>query len=384
MQYPGLLQTKFPKVTTTIFTKMSQLALEERALNLAQGFPDFHPPDSLLKEVEKALRSGANQYAPMAGLVGLREQISQKMESLYSATYDPLTEITIVPGATVGIYAALTAMLRPNDEVIVFEPAYDCYVPAIEANGAIPIFVELKYPDYKPDWNEVRKLLTSKTKAIILNSPHNPTGATLSAFDMLKLEKLVKERDIFILSDEVYEHIIFDGQEHQSLARYPKLAERTFIVFSFGKTYHATGWKLGYVLAPKELTSEFRKIYQYMAFAANTPMQVAFQNILPHKDLYLEIAAMYQQKRDIITNGLAASRFKFKPSNGTYFQLVDYTKICDLQDDEFAIQLTKVNKIALIPVSSFFRKNNQQKLLRICFAKDNEVLNKGLEILCKI
>jgi methionine transaminase len=382
--YPALIHTKFPKVTTSIFTRMSQLAREEGALNLSQGFPEMQPPVELVKAVGNAIVSGYNQYAPMQGLLTLREQIAHKMEQLYSATYDPDTEITIVPGATIGIYAALASMLKPRDEVIIFEPAYDSYAPAIEANGAVPISIVLNYPDYKPDWKEVSKLCGPRTKAIIINSPHNPTGSIWTAQDMMKLEKLVKERDIFIVSDEVYEHIIFEGREHQSVSRFPGLANRAFVVFSFGKTYHVTGWKMGYVLAPKELTAEFRKIYQYMAFAANTPMQHAFVDIMQHPEYYLGIGDIFEQKRNVFLDGLRASRFKFKPSKGTYFQLLDYSKISDMKDEDFAIHLTKEHKIATIPVSSFYRKKNNVNLLRVCFAKSDESLQKAIEILCRI
>jgi len=363
---------------------MSAMAKEQNALNLSQGFPDFSPPKDLVTAVSSAMEKGFNQYAPMPGYLNLREQIAEKMQDLYSAKYHPDKEITIVPGATVGIYAAITAVIRENDEVLIFEPAYDSYVPAIEANGGKAIFSQLKFPTYKPDWDEVKKLITPKTKMIILNSPHNPTGTILTAQDLMKLEKLIKDTDIMILSDEVYEHIIFDGIEHQSVARFPNLARRSFIVYSFGKTYHATGWKLGYVLAPELLTIEFRKIYQYMAFAANTPIQIAFSEILSKKDLYLELGSFYQEKRNIFVNGLKGSKFKVKPSDGTYFQLLNYSKISDRGDMDFVTWLTQEKKLAAIPVSSFYRKNDDNKVLRFCFAKDNETLDKALEILCNL
>ncbi|MCO6495153.1 MAG: aminotransferase class I/II-fold pyridoxal phosphate-dependent enzyme [Bacteroidetes bacterium] len=378
------MKSKFPKVGTTIFTKMSAMAKEHGALNLSQGFPDFSPPASLIKAVSHYMEAGMNQYAPMAGLTSLRERIAEKMYENYSAQYNPESEITIVPGGTIGIYAAIASVVKDNDEVIIFEPAYDSYVPAIEANGGKAIFAELKFPTYKPNWDEVKKLTTARTKMIIINTPHNPTGSILSAQDMMKLEKLVKDRDIVILSDEVYEHIIFDGVEHQSIARFPELAKRSFLVYSFGKTYHATGWKMGYVLAPEALTEEFRKIYQYMAFACNTPMQYAFAEILKEKELYLGLSEMYRERRDYFVNGLKGSRFKLKPSVGTYFQLLDYSKISDLGEMEFAEWLVKEKKIAAIPVSSFYRKNDNHQVLRFCFAKNNDTLDKGLEILCKL
>lgn len=363
---------------------MSALAQKEGALNLAQGFPDFNPPDTLLKHLTNSLSSSIHQYAPMPGILSLRESIAEKMADLYSANYHPESEITIVPGATLGIYTAITAIVKENDEVLVFEPAYDSYVPAIEAAGGKPVFAELKHPSYRPDWEDVKKLLSTKTKAIIINSPHNPSGTAWTAQDFMKLDKLLKNRDIVVISDEVYEHILFDGYEHQSIARFPSLAAKSFLVFSFGKTYHCTGWKMGYVVAPSYLMDEFRKIYQYIAFSCSTPFQVAFDNVLKNKDLYLELGAFYQQKRDKIYKGLQGSKFKLKPSMGTYFQLIDYSKISDLSDREFANQLTRIHKIALIPISPFYRKKEDSRLLRVCFAKNDDILDKGLDILCKI
>lgn len=384
MKFPGSIKTKFPKVSESIFSYMSSLANQNQAINLAQGFPDFMPDKGLIDRVSNAMIKGFNQYAPMAGIINLREKLCEKMEDLYSASYNPDTEITIVPGATIGIYTAITSMLKPNEEVIIFEPAYDSYLPAIEAAGAVPIFAELKFPLYKPDWEEVKKLVNSKTKMIIINTPHNPSGSIFSAEDMIKLEKLVKGTDIIILSDEVYEHILFDDYEHQSVARFPDLAKRSFIVFSFGKTYHNTGWKMGYVFAPQELMSEFRKIYQYIAFSANTPMQYAFMEMLENKEYYLQIGKMYQQKRNLFNDGLKASQFKILPSSGTYFQLLNFSKISDQNDFDFAVQLTTKNKIAAIPISKFYRKNTDHKMLRFCFAKGNETLLKSIDILCKI
>jgi methionine aminotransferase len=378
------IKTKFPKIGQSIFSEMSALALKEGALNLAQGFPDFNPPQALLTHLTEALPTSVHQYAPMPGLMSLREGIAEKIEKRYSTVYNPETEITVVPGATIGIYAAITAIVKENDEVLVFEPAYDSYVPAIEAAGAKPVFAELKFPDFRPDWEEVKKLLSNKTKLIIINSPHNPSGTAWTAQDFIKLDKLLKNTDIVVISDEVYEHILFDGYEHQSIARFPSLAAKSFLVFSFGKTYHCTGWKMGYVVAPRFLMDEFRKIYQYMAFSCSTPFQVAFEKTLKNEDLYLSLADFYQQKRDLLLKGLAQSRFKFKASVGTYFQLIDYSKISDLHDKEFAYLLTQQHKIALIPISPFYRKKDDIKMLRVCFAKQNDVLEKGLEILCKI
>jgi len=384
MKFPNTIKTKFPKVSESIFSYMSTLANQNQAINLAQGFPDFMPDKGLIEMVNNAMLKGYNQYAPMAGIIQLREKLCEKMDHLYSASYHPESEITIVPGATLGIFAAITAMVKPNEEVIIFEPAYDSYLPAIETAGAIPIFAELKYPLYKPDWDEVKKLVNSKTKMIVINTPHNPSGSIFSAEDMIKLEKIVKGTDIIILSDEVYEHILFDKYEHQSVARFPNLAKRSFIVFSFGKTYHNTGWKMGYVFAPQALMTEFRKIYQYIAFSASTPMQYAFMQMLENKEYYLQIGEMYQKKRDLFNEGIKGSKFKIIPSNGTYFQLLNYSKITDQNDFDFAVQLTTQNKIASIPISRFYRKNTDNKMLRFCFAKGNETLLKSIDILCKI
>jgi methionine aminotransferase len=381
MQSPVNIQSKFPKIGTTIFTVMSQMAAEHGALNLAQGFPDFSPQPEIVRWVNYYMEQGKNQYAPMAGLLSLREGIAKKMEQLYSANYNPDTEITIVPGATVGVYAAISAVVKENDEVLVFEPCYDSYVPAIEANGGKAIFAELKLPDFKPNWEEVKKLLSPKTKMIILNSPHNPTGATLNAQDMVKLDKIIKDRDIVLLSDEVYEHIIFDKMEHQSIARFPNLACRSFIVYSFGKTYHCTGWKMGYVLAPAQLMSEFRKIYQYIAFSAHTPSQYAFAEALKNPEWHLSLNDFYQERRDVFCDALKGSKFKIKPSRGTYFQLLNYAKISEMNDMEFATYLTQEKKLAAIPVSSFYRKKVDIKLLRFCFAKEKDVLLRAVEIL---
>lgn len=376
--------TKFPKVQESIFSVMTQLATQHGAMNLAQGYPDFSPPPMLIQELHKAARGGQNQYAPMAGIVPLREKIALKMERMYSAQYDPGHEITLVPGATLGIYAALASIIRENDEVIVFEPVYDSYVPAIEIHGGKAVFAELLPPYFKPDWDQVQKLLSSKTRAIIINNPHNPSGSTLSAQDMQKLEKLIKDRNITLLSDEVYEHMVYEGKEHQSIARYPYLASRSFVVFSFGKTYHATGWKMGYVAAPKELTDEFRKIYQYMAFSCHTPSQYAFSALLDHPEYYLELAAFYEQKRNLFINGLRGSRFRFTPCEGTYFQCIDYSKISRAKALDFAKELTIKHQIASIPVSAFYRKGDPIHILRFCFAKNDTLINQATEILCQI
>ena len=384
MKFEGVINHKLPHVGTSIFAVMSAMANQYNAINLAQGFPDFDCSDELKDLVANAMKKGFNQYAPMPGLMALREQIAQKTYELYSAQYHPETEITIVPGATLGIYAAINALIKDNDEVIVLEPAYDSYIPSIELSGGKAIVYEMVYPDYKIDWDQIKKLINIRTKMIILNTPHNPSGSILSAEDMLKLEKLIHNTDVLVLSDEVYEHIIFDGFEHQSVARFPELAKRSIIVSSFGKTYHTTGWKMGYLLAPENLTEKIRRAYQFMAFAANTPVQHAYADILKRPDLYLSLGAFYQAKRDLFREGLKASRFKLLDCKGSYFQSVAYDQIADLSDVEMANHLTQEKGVAAIPVSAFYLRKTDHRVLRFCFAKTDETLNKALDILCKL
>ena len=385
MKFEGNINGKLSQVGNSIFSVMSALANEHNAINLAQGFPNFDCADALKQLVTDAMSKGFNQYAPMPGLPLLRERIAQKTEELYSATYDPDKEITVVPGATLGIYAAINALVRENDEVIVIEPAYDSYIPSIELAGGKAIVYEMQFPDYKIDWEQIKKLVSIRTRMIIINTPHNPTGATFSSEDMRKLEKLITNTDAIILSDEVYEHIIFDGLEHQSVARYPKLAQRSVIVSSFGKTYHTTGWKMGYVLAPENITTQIRKAYQFMAFAANTPVQYAYAEILQQKDMYLELGAFYQEKRDLFRKGLKGSAFKLINCNGSYFQSVIYEKLenSHLNDQEMARYLTIEKGIASIPFSSFYKRKTDNKVLRFCFAKTDDTLKRALDILCK-
>lgn len=384
MQFKGAISSKLPKQGTTIFSIMSAYAAEHGALNLSQGFPDFNCSPKLIELVNKAMLAGHNQYAPMPGFMPLREEIAAKVQLQYSASYNPDTEITITAGATLAIYAAISAIVKEGDEVIVVEPAYDSYVPAIEMAGARPVFAELKYPQYAPDWDEVKKLITFKTKMIIINTPHNPSGSTLNAGDMQKLQKITDNSDIVILSDEVYEHIIFDGLEHQSVSRFPKLAERSFVISSFGKTYHTTGWKMGYVLAPENLMKEFRKIYQFMAFSANTPLQVAYAQYIKESDDHLQLSAFYQEKRDYFQKLIKSSNFKILPCQGSYFQLLGYDKITQEKDTDYALRLTREKKLASIPVSVFYQKNRDNHVLRFCFAKSNETLEKAAEIINSI
>lgn len=383
-EFPGLIKSKLPKVQTTIFTVMSRLAHEHQAINLSQGFPDFESDDALKDLVHLAMKKGHNQYAPMAGLMELREQIAIKTQNLYGTIYHPDTEITVTAGATQAIYTAISAVIHEGDEVIIFTPAYDCYEPAVEMNGGRAAIVQLRAPDYKIDWTHVRKLINPRTKMIIINTPHNPTGTMLDKEDFIALEKLIANTDIILLSDEVYEHIVFDDNKHYSAAMFPKLAERSFIVASFGKTFHNTGWKLGYCIAPEMLMNEFRKVHQYIVFSVNTPMQYALAEYLKNENNYLRLGSFYQQKRDFFINAIRNSKFEIIPSKGTYFQLLGYKKISHEKDTDFAVSLTVDYKIASIPISVFYNQHLDDKMLRFCFAKKTETLAKAAEILNKI
>lgn len=384
MNFKGSIRSKLPGVGTTIFTVMSAYARQHEAINLSQGFPDFQPDILLQSEVERAIKNGNNQYAPMAGLMILRERIAAKVENLYKAIVDPESEITITAGGTQALFTAIAAIISENDEVILFSPAYDSYAPAVELAGGKTIHYNMEAPDFTINWKQVQKLITQRTRMIVINSPHNPTGTTLTDKDMKELQKLTRDTDIIILSDEVYEHIIFDGAEHQSVLRYPALAERSMVVGSFGKTYHATGWKIGYCIAPKELTAEFRKVHQFNVFSVSTPMQYAYAEILNHPHLYQELGAFYQQKRDFFRNAIKASKFDLMDTKGTYFQLVSYNKISEEKDTDFVTWLTREWKVAAIPVSVFYHRNLDQKIIRFCFAKENETLERAAEKLCRI
>ncbi|MBX3661984.1 MAG: methionine aminotransferase [Burkholderiales bacterium] len=382
--YTGHLDSKLPRVGTTIFTVMSRLAAEYNAINLSQGFPDFDCAPELKALLTKHITEGRNQYPPMAGIPALREAIAEKIETLYGTRYDVEHEITVVPGATYAIYTACAALIRPGDEVILFEPAYDSYAPAVEVHGGVPVYVQLRYPDYSIDWAAVQAAITPKTKLLIINTPNNPTATVLSAEDLRLLEGTLRGTDIAVISDEVYEHIVFDGHQHQSVARFPGLAERSFVVSSFGKTYSVTGWKTGYVAAPKELMTEFRKVHQFNAFVANGPLQYAFADYMKNKDAYLELSAFYQKKRDFFLAGLKGSRFKPLPSRGTFFQNLAYDAISDEKDTDLAVRLTKEKGIASIPVSVFYRQPPAHRVLRFCFAKSEATLAKGAEILSRL
>lgn len=384
MHFPSSINSKLPNVSTTIFTIMSALAKEYGAVNLSQGFPDFSPHPILLEAVERAMRSGHNQYSPMAGYMPLREKIAEKAQDLYTAEVDPDTEITITAGGTQAIFTAILSVVRENDEVILFAPAYDSYAPAVELAGGRAVYYDMLPPDFRIDWHGVKKLINQRTRMIIINTPHNPSGTVLSAYDMQQLEKLTKNSDIIILSDEVYEHIIFDGLQHQSVLRYPKLAERAFVVNSFGKTYHNTGWKVGYCIAPKNLMAEFRKVHQFNVFSVNSVAQVAFDEALKQKDLYLELNAFYQAKRDYFRQAIQSSRFKLLNCEGTYFQLAGYSRISEERDVEFVRRMTKDMGVAAIPVSVFYRHQVDNSIVRFCFAKQEETLKKAADLITKI
>lgn len=377
------VNSKLPQTGTTIFTVMSALAAETGAINLSQGFPDYDASPELIALVNKAMQQGHNQYAPMAGLMSLREQISLKTEKLYGAHYNPDTEITVTAGGTQGIFTAISAVIHPNDEVIIFEPAYDSYAPSIRLMGGVVKSLELHPPDYRIPWDMVKRLITAKTRMIILNSPQNPTGVILTKTDIDELTAIVKNQDILILSDEVYEHLVYDGQEHHSMARYPELCKRSFITVSFGKLFHATGWKVGYCLAPANLMQEFRKIHQFLVFSVNTPMQAGIAEYLKDENVYNGLAAFFQQKRDYFSEGLQQSRFKLLPSQGSYFQCVSYKGLTDERDTDLVIRLTRDYGVASIPVSAFYSKGTDHHILRFCFAKKQETLDKAVERLIK-
>lgn len=381
--YPNTFKSKLPAVGTTIFTVMSSLAAQYKAINLSQGFPDFEASEELIALVNQYMKKGMNQYAPMQGILPLRESLVQKAEELYKIKYHPDTEVTITSGATQAIYTAITATIREGDEVIVFEPAYDCYVPAIILAGGLPVYVSLKAPEYSLDWEKVKKVVSQKTRMIIINSPHNPAGSTITSADMKELEKIVSDRDICILSDEVYEHIIFDGLRHESVMHYPKLAERSFVIFSFGKTYHTTGWKIGYCFAPANLMQEFRKVHQFVVFCTNSPIQYALTDYIKNKN-YLGLSGFYQEKRDYFNMLIKDSKFKCRPAHGSYFQCLDYSSISKEKDTDFAIRLTKEYGIASIPVSAFYHQAIDNKLLRFCFAKKRETLEAAAEKICSV
>lgn len=380
----GSLKSKLPHVGTTIFTVMSALAQEVGAVNLGQGFPDFNCDPQLLDMLDAAARAGHNQYPPMAGVPALREAVADKVSMMYGAKYSAADEITITAGATQAIQTALTAVVHAGDEVIVFEPVYDSYDPVIRMNGGTPVYARLKFPDFRPDFSELRALITTKTRAIVINTPHNPTATVWSRADLLELASILRDTNIILISDEVYEHMVFDGAKHQSAARYPGLALRAFIVSSFGKTYHVTGWKVGFVAAPAELSAEFRKVHQFNVFSVNTPMQYALAAYMADPAPYLQLSAFYQRKRDLFRAGLAKTRFRLLPGEGTYFQCVDISQVSDLGESDFCQWLTREVGVAAIPMSAFYGDGFDQHIVRFCFAKQDETLNAALARLASI
>jgi len=376
--------SKLPEAGTTIFTVMSSLATEYNAINLGQGFPDFPMNEELIELVSNAMQAGDNQYVHMNGYIHLREAIAEKVGHLYKTIINADTQITVTPGGTYALYTALTTILQPADEVIVFEPAYDCYIPAIQLNGAVAVTIPLTFPEYAIDWNVVRSKITKYTRAIIINSPHNPTGAVLSSTDLNNLVEITRETNIIIVSDEVYEHLIFDGLPHESVLKYPELLARSYVCFSFGKVYHCTGWKLGYCIAGPDLMKEFRKIHQFNAFTCDTPKQVALASFLQKSENYLELGSFLQQKRDYFKKAMRDTKFKPLSSHGSYFQCYSYSGISDESEKDFAIKLTKEYGVTTIPVSAFYEKEQNNKVLRFCFAKKESTLDAAVGRLRKL
>ncbi len=376
--------SKLPHIGPSIFSIMSQLAHEHQAINLSQGFPDYSCSPKLIELVNHYMQAGHNQYAPVAGIPKLRERIAEKVSHLHGANYNPDTEVTVTAGGTQAIFTALASVINANDEVIIFEPAYDCYAPIIKAFGGVVKSLELIPPLYKIDWEMVKRLVNVRTKMIIINSPQNPTGTTLTEEDIQALITITKETDILILSDEVYEHLIFDGKQHLSMARFPELRERSFICASFGKLFHNTGWKMGYCLAPEMFMKEFRKIHQFLVFSVNTPIQYAIADFLADKDYYLGLNTFFQEKRDYFAKLMAQTRFQLLPCNGSYFQTAIYSKISQEKDIDFCKRLTIEHGVATIPVSAFYAKNTDFGVIRLCFAKQNETLDRAVERLIKV
>jgi methionine aminotransferase len=379
-----VLQTKLPAVGTTIFTVMSALAAEKGAVNLGQGFPDFECDPKLVDAVTQAMAGGLNQYPPMPGIPQLRETVAAKVEAVYGRRYDPVTEVTITAGATQAIITAILAVVRPGDEVIVLEPCYDSYVPNIELAGGTAVRVPLTPGTFRPDFTKIAAAMTPRTRAILVNSPHNPSATVWSREEMLQLQELLAPTDVLLISDEVYEHMVFDGQQHQSAARFPGLAARAFIVSSFGKTYHVTGWKVGYVAAPAALTTEFRKVHQFNVFTVNTPMQHGLAAYMARPEPYLQLPAFYQHKRDLFREGLARTRLQLLPSQGSYFQCVDISQVSDLPEAEFCQWLTREIGVAAIPLSAFYGNGFDQRVVRFCFAKKDETLRAAIDRLAKL
>ncbi len=379
MTAPFSLASKLPAVGTTIFTIMSKLATDLGAINLSQGFPDFECDPALIDAVTRHMREGRNQYAPMQGVPALRAAIAATYDVFHSRRYDPDTDVTVTSGATEAIFCAVTAVLRAGEEAIVLEPCYDSYIPAIELCAGVPVVIPLQLPDYQVDWDAVRHAVTPRTRVLIVNSPHNPTGSILTADDVRELTAIVSGTNIVIVSDEVYEHIIFDGAQHESMARHPELAARSFIIGSFGKTYHVTGWKVGYAVAPAALMAEFRKVHQFVTFSTNTPVQHAIAEVLSTQAGLRELAPFFQAKRDLFLRLMEGSRFRPLPCRGSYFQLMDYSEISREEDADFAVWLTREHGVASIPTSPFLHRSRAPHVLRFCFAKRDETLERAAE-----
>lgn len=378
------IKSKLPNAGISIFARMTALANQHQAINLAQGFPDFPSSEKLIDLVHQYMRKGMNQYAPMPGLLSLRERIAEKVANIYGNNYHPENEITITAGATQALYTSIASTIREGDEVIIFEPAYDSYAPAIRMHGGVPVPVTLQAPDYAINWDMVKKSVNQRTRMIMLNTPHNPTGSVLQADDIRQLIRIVSGKDIIVLSDEVYEHIIFDGVRHESVLYYPELRDRSMVIFSFGKTYHNTGWKMGYVIAPDYLTKEFRSVHQFEVFSVNTPIQYALADFMQDANAYEQVSAFYRDKRNMFCDMIRGSKFTCKPASGTYFQLLDYSRISNQPDQEMADWLTTEHKVASIPLSPFYRNGSDATMLRFCFAKQDDTLKRAADILCKI
>jgi methionine aminotransferase len=378
------IASKLPDIGVSIFAVMTRLANEHGAINLSQGFPDFDCEPALVEAVAAAMRAGHNQYAPMPGVLALREAIAAKVGHCYGATVDPQTEVQIVCGATAGLYATLSAFVHPGDEVLLFEPCYDSYVPVIRLSGGTPVFVSLRYPDYRVDWNEVRRAITPRTRAILVNTPHNPTGTAWTAEDMRELADIVDGTDLLLIGDEVYEHVIFDGRRHESLLRYPELRSRACVISSFGKTYHTTGWKVGYCVAPAPILAEVQRVHQFMTFTVHTPSQVAFAEFVARDPEASALAPFYQQKRDLFLKLIEGSRFRPLACEGTYFQLLDYSAIARASDTDMAMRVLKEHGVASIPCSAFLYRDRGGPVLRFCFAKKEETLRAAAERLRKV
>ena len=378
------MQSKLPHIGTSIFTVMSQLAVKHNAINLGQGFPDFPMSEALIDCVTEAMKAGGNQYAHTNGVPLLRERLAEKINSLYGTTINPETEITITPGGTYAIFSAFSTIIQPGDEVIIFEPAYDSYIPNITFNGGVVVPIALTYPNYSIPWDTLKASITKKTKAILINTPHNPTGMVMTKEDILQLQEIVVSNNLYLISDEVYEHLIYDDKKHESVMKYPELLARSFVCFSFGKTYHCTGWKLGYCVAPENLMKEYRKVHQFNAFSCDTPKQLGIAKHMLDKEAYLSLGNFYQAKRDYLRKLLASTPLKYIPSSGSYFESYSYAAISNEPDKSFAEKLVKEYGVAVIPMSAFYHNGTDNKVIRLCFAKKEATLEAAAACLQKL